>query len=115
MFFDSVGWHVYDIGKASVEGRKVRVLIPISRMAVRSNNNMIGHTLDLSSFRLKEKWVSVAQSEQQVERQPTVEFVDDDDGLTGVSTPPVRSLFPIGVRISSHGISGLSGPSRSNQ
>lgn len=82
MFLDSVGRHVYDIGEASVEGRKVIVFIPISRMEIRSNNNMIGHALNLSSFSFKEKGISVTQPEQQVERQPAVVFVDDNDTLS---------------------------------
>lgn len=108
-------WQNMPLTHSPHQRRKISRLIPTSRHAVTSDNNCFRDKLHLSSLCLNHKRISVAHSEQQVEWQPPIEFVNDDRFVTGVPIPPVASLFPIRSFMILQCPLGLSRSSRSLQ
>lgn len=88
--------------------RKINRLIPTLRQSVCRDDNCLRDELDLSSFGFDQEGISVADSQEGIEGQPSIEFVDDDDFMPAISIPPLTALFPVGIWIGLHGVSRLS-------
>lgn len=108
-------WQNMPHGDPSHKRWKITTPVPLSRQLISSKYNGFCNKLHLSSFSLNKEWISVAHPEQQVERQPPVELINDDRLVTGVSVPPIRPLLPVGVWVMIHGPLRLARSSRSLQ
>lgn len=67
-FLFSPNWYDDPFGDPSNERLEIDVLIPSVGKLIGSNEDCVCCKVDLSSFGFHEKWVSITQSEQQVER-----------------------------------------------
>lgn len=70
----------------------VNVLVPITPLLVARNHELSRGKVHRRALDLDTKGIPVEYSEEEIVLDPTVELVDDDSRLAGITFPPERGL-----------------------